>query len=158
MGEHWFAAELNRHKGQLLLRQGHAEAAVDLYRKALSIAQEQEAKLWELRAARLRQRADIGPGITEILSRLRQRADIGPGITEILAADADEKRWPKKPDLFGIRDQPIDPPPLDLVGRPRPLISIADSRVRARAPRDGGSVGAFSRRPTRSRPRSASRH
>ena len=50
-GERWFAAELNRHKGQLLLRQGHSEAAEELYRKALSIAQEQEAKLWELRAA-----------------------------------------------------------------------------------------------------------
>jgi predicted ATPase len=50
-GERWYAAELNRHKGQLLLRQGHAEAAEELYRKALSIAQEQEAKLWELRAA-----------------------------------------------------------------------------------------------------------
>jgi class 3 adenylate cyclase/predicted ATPase len=57
-GERWFAAELNRHKGQLLLRQGHSEAAEELYRKALSIAREQEAKLWELRAvaslARLR--------------------------------------------------------------------------------------------------------
>ena len=50
-GERWFAAELNRHKGQLLLRQGDTEAAEELYRKALSIAAEQEAKLWELRAA-----------------------------------------------------------------------------------------------------------
>jgi predicted ATPase len=50
-GERWFAAELNRHKGQLLLRQGHTEAAEELYRKALRIAVEQEAKLWELRAA-----------------------------------------------------------------------------------------------------------
>ena len=50
-GERWLAAELNRHKGQLLLRQGHSEAAEELYRKALSIAEEQEAKLWELRAA-----------------------------------------------------------------------------------------------------------
>jgi class 3 adenylate cyclase/predicted ATPase len=50
-GERWFAAELNRHKGQLLLRQGYTEAAEELYRKALSIAAEQEAKLWELRAA-----------------------------------------------------------------------------------------------------------
>ena len=50
-GERWFAAELYRHKGQLLLRQGHSEAAEDLYRKALGIAEEQEAKLWELRAA-----------------------------------------------------------------------------------------------------------
>ena len=51
-GERWFAAELNRHKGQLLLRQGHSEVAEELYRKALSIARTQEAKLWELRAAR----------------------------------------------------------------------------------------------------------
>jgi predicted ATPase len=50
-GERWFAAELNRHKGQLMLRQGHSEAAEELYHKALSIAREQEAKLWELRAA-----------------------------------------------------------------------------------------------------------
>ena len=45
------AAELNRHKGQLLLRQGHTEAAEELYREALRIARKQEAKLWELRAA-----------------------------------------------------------------------------------------------------------
>jgi predicted ATPase len=50
-GERWFAAELNRHKGQLLSRQGHTEAAKELYRKALSIAGEQGAKLWESRAA-----------------------------------------------------------------------------------------------------------
>jgi predicted ATPase len=50
-GERWSAAELNRHKGQLLLRQGHSEAAEELYLKALSIAEEQGAKLWELRAA-----------------------------------------------------------------------------------------------------------
>ena len=50
-GERWLDAELYRHKGQLLLRQGHTEAAEELYRKALSIAAEQEAKLWELRAA-----------------------------------------------------------------------------------------------------------
>jgi predicted ATPase len=57
-GERWLAAELNRHKGQLLLRQGYTEAAEELYRKASRVAQEQEAKLWELRAvvslARLR--------------------------------------------------------------------------------------------------------
>ena len=50
-GERWFLAEPNRHKGELLLRQGHSEVAEELYRKALSIAEEQEAKLWELRAA-----------------------------------------------------------------------------------------------------------
>jgi class 3 adenylate cyclase/predicted ATPase len=51
IGERWFTAELYRRKGQLLLRQGDTEAAEELYRKALSIAKEQEAKLWELRAA-----------------------------------------------------------------------------------------------------------
>ncbi len=50
-GERWFAAELNRNKGRLLLRQEHTNTAEELYRKALSIAEEQEAKLWELRAA-----------------------------------------------------------------------------------------------------------
>jgi len=35
----------------LLLRQGDAEAAEQQYRKALNIAREQEAKLWELRGA-----------------------------------------------------------------------------------------------------------
>jgi predicted ATPase len=50
-GERLLEAELNRHKGQLLLRQGHSEAAEELYREALSIAAEQEAKLFELRAA-----------------------------------------------------------------------------------------------------------
>jgi class 3 adenylate cyclase/predicted ATPase len=57
-GERILAAELNRLKGQLLARQGHSAAAEQLYRKAISVAQEQEAKLWELRAtaslARLR--------------------------------------------------------------------------------------------------------
>jgi predicted ATPase len=51
-GERWLEAELYRHKGQLLLRQGHTVAAAEeLYRKGLSIAEEQGAKLWELRAA-----------------------------------------------------------------------------------------------------------
>ena len=47
----WFEGELNRHKGRLLLKKGHTEAAEELYFKALCIAVEQEAKLWELRAA-----------------------------------------------------------------------------------------------------------
>jgi class 3 adenylate cyclase/predicted ATPase len=51
IGECWFAAELYRHKGELMLRQGDSQAAEDLYRQALTIAQKQEAKLWELRAA-----------------------------------------------------------------------------------------------------------
>jgi predicted ATPase len=50
-GERWFEAELYMQKGQLLLGQGYSEPAEELYHKALSIAREQEAKLWELRAA-----------------------------------------------------------------------------------------------------------
>jgi predicted ATPase len=50
-GGRWFEAELRRHKGRLLLQQGHAEAAEELYCKAVDISREQEAKLWELRAA-----------------------------------------------------------------------------------------------------------
>src|SRR5271169_7058834 len=50
-GERWLAAELYRHKGWLLSGRGQPEAAEELYRKALSIAKEQGAKLWELRAA-----------------------------------------------------------------------------------------------------------
>lgn len=50
-GERWFAAELNRLKGELLLGRGHAAVAEGLYRQALSIAREQEAKFWELRVA-----------------------------------------------------------------------------------------------------------
>jgi predicted ATPase len=50
-GVRWVVAELNRHKGQLLLRRGQTEAAEELYHKALGVAREQQAKLWELRAA-----------------------------------------------------------------------------------------------------------
>ena len=37
-------------KASCCWRQGHEEAAAGLYRKALSIARERKAKLWELRA------------------------------------------------------------------------------------------------------------
>jgi class 3 adenylate cyclase/predicted ATPase len=50
-GERWLEAELRRHKGRLLLRQGDSEAAEELYCQALTIAEEQQAKLWQLRAA-----------------------------------------------------------------------------------------------------------
>lgn len=51
VGERWFMEELYRHKGRLMLQRGDTEAAEALYREALTIAKEQEAKLWELRAA-----------------------------------------------------------------------------------------------------------
>ena len=51
IGERWYTAELYRHKGQFVLRQGDSAAAEELYRQALAIAEEQEAQLWKLRAA-----------------------------------------------------------------------------------------------------------
>src|SRR5204863_5139253 len=51
IGEGWFGPELYRRKGELLVRQGLSEAAEHLYCQALTIAKEQDAKLWELRAA-----------------------------------------------------------------------------------------------------------
>jgi class 3 adenylate cyclase/predicted ATPase len=74
IGERWFAAELYRHKGQLMLRQGHSVAAEELYRQALTIANEQEAKLWELRAAvslaRLAGNQDRRSEARELLARV----------------------------------------------------------------------------------------
>ena len=51
IGERWFTAELYRHKGRLMSGRADSEAAEALCRQALAIAREQEAKLWELRAA-----------------------------------------------------------------------------------------------------------
>jgi predicted ATPase len=50
-GEHWFTADLYRQKGQLMLRRENFQAAEELYCQALTIAQRQAAKLFELRAA-----------------------------------------------------------------------------------------------------------
>jgi predicted ATPase len=50
-GVRWLAAELNRHRGEMLLRRGQSAAAEEAYLRALAIAVEQGARLWELRAA-----------------------------------------------------------------------------------------------------------
>src|SRR5262249_20752192 len=50
-GQRWLAAELNRLKGKLVLRQGQSQAAENLYHEALNNSVEQEGQLWELRAA-----------------------------------------------------------------------------------------------------------
>src|SRR3984893_17090500 len=55
-----------------------------------------------------------------LLDARRDRRDLGIGVG---------------PCISGVWDEPIDRPPLDLVGRPRPLISRRLSRVRARAAR-----------------------
>ena len=49
--EHWVEAELHRQRGILLLSLDQHNAAEDNYRHALSIARQQDAKFWELRAA-----------------------------------------------------------------------------------------------------------
>jgi predicted ATPase len=58
----------------LLLRQGHSKAAEELYRKALSIAREQGAKLWQLRAtvslARLRRDQGSRAEARDLLARV----------------------------------------------------------------------------------------
>ena len=91
-GQRWFAAELNRHKGRLLLEQGRAEAAEQLYRKALSIAQEQEAKGWELRAAtslaRLRRCQGRRPEARDLLAPVYRWFTEGFGTPDLKEAKA----------------------------------------------------------------------
>jgi predicted ATPase len=50
-GERWFQAETIRLRGDVLLAVGDRTGAEAGYREALAIAQQQSAKLWELRAA-----------------------------------------------------------------------------------------------------------
>jgi tetratricopeptide (TPR) repeat protein len=50
-GDRWFQAETVRLRGDLLLAMGDPAAAEAGYREAIAIAQQQSAKLWELRAA-----------------------------------------------------------------------------------------------------------
>jgi predicted ATPase len=50
-GEGRFLAELHRHKGEFLRKRSETQAAEEEFFKALEIAREQQAKMWELRAA-----------------------------------------------------------------------------------------------------------
>jgi predicted ATPase len=52
-GIQWYAAELSRLKGALLLRQAvpNATQAEACFQQALDVARRQQAKSWELRAA-----------------------------------------------------------------------------------------------------------
>src|SRR5215471_17280019 len=52
-GERWYEAELYRLKGELLLQQSsdHQAEAESCFHQAIAIAQNQQAKSWELRAA-----------------------------------------------------------------------------------------------------------
>jgi predicted ATPase len=50
-GEQWFHAETLRLRGEALRAMGDGVSAEDCYREAIAIARQQNAKLWELRAA-----------------------------------------------------------------------------------------------------------
>jgi predicted ATPase len=50
-GDRWFLAETLRLRGDVLLATGDLSGAEASYREAIAIAQQQGAKLWELRAA-----------------------------------------------------------------------------------------------------------
>lgn len=49
--EYFYASELNRMKGEILLKQGKTQEAQELMEKGMSIAKQQGAKSWELRSA-----------------------------------------------------------------------------------------------------------
>jgi predicted ATPase len=94
-GEHGhdlFFAELLRIKGEILLRRGAGTAAEDSFRQALNIAHEQEALLWELRAAlslaRLRVIQGRGGEARQLLAQVYHRFTEGFQTPDLRAAKA----------------------------------------------------------------------
>jgi hypothetical protein len=134
-------AELNRHKGQSLLQQGYSKVAEELYRKARSIAEEQEANLWELRAAASAERQVSMPSpISKVLSGSASRTaqpPIGP-------SDARSRRCHcPTASRFEPGAMHPDQPPLDVIDA-RDHCRQAAARLRVPA----------ARRPTQRRRRS----
>ena len=78
--------------------------------------------------------ASMASNQTAILANQRRRR---PAPLLDARRDRRDLRVGVRAGIFRVWDQPIDRPPLDLVGRPRSLISIAISRAGARAPRRG---------------------
>jgi tetratricopeptide (TPR) repeat protein len=82
-GERWYAAELFRLKGCLLLQSRQESAAEEMYRQAIDLAREQGAMLWELRAAmglaglQLRQghRDAAGQSLTPVYEKITEGRD-----------------------------------------------------------------------------------
>jgi predicted ATPase len=94
-GEHGhdlFFAELLRIKGEILLRRGAVTAAEDSFRQALNIAHEQEALLWELRAAlslaRLRVTQGRGGEARQLLAQVYHCFTEGFQTPDLRAAEA----------------------------------------------------------------------
>jgi predicted ATPase len=50
-GEHWYDSELHRLLGELLLKMDRREYAELEFGRALTVARDQRARMWELRAA-----------------------------------------------------------------------------------------------------------
>ena len=94
-GEHGhdlFFAELLRIKGEILLRRGAVTAAEGSFREALNIAQQQEALLWELRAAlslaRVRAHQDRRGEAKQLLAQVYDRFTEGFEAPDLRAAKA----------------------------------------------------------------------
>ena len=94
-GEHGydlFFAELLRIKGEILLRRGAATAAEDSFRKALDVARQQEALLWELRAAlslaRLRANQGRDDEARQLLAQVYERFTEGFETPDVRTARA----------------------------------------------------------------------
>jgi predicted ATPase len=91
-GHDLFFAELLRIKGEILLRREAVTAAEDSFRQALDVAQEQEALLWELRAAlslaRLRAKQGRGGEARKILAPVYDRFIEGFATPDLRAAKA----------------------------------------------------------------------
>ncbi|MCH8844795.1 MAG: tetratricopeptide repeat protein, partial [SAR324 cluster bacterium] len=72
LGERWHEAELHRIKGEILLKLEKPDEAQASFQKAIAVAQSQEAKGWELRAAtslaRLWQGQDKGSQARDLLA------------------------------------------------------------------------------------------
>jgi predicted ATPase len=89
-GERWCEAELFRIKGELLRMQGEDTEAEVAFRRAIAIAQEQEAKLLELRAAlslaRLWPTHSCPTEVKQLITSLYQWFSEGFDLPDLLAA------------------------------------------------------------------------
>jgi predicted ATPase len=91
-GRDLYLAELLRIKGEILLRHEAVTAAEDLFHEAIKLAQEQEALLWELRAAlsvaRLRVKQGRGGEAKQRLAQIYDRFTEGFETPDLRAAQA----------------------------------------------------------------------
>jgi predicted ATPase/DNA-binding winged helix-turn-helix (wHTH) protein len=115
-GERWFAAELLRSKGELLLyapSDPATAAAERCFSEALEVAREQDALSWELRAAlsfaRLRVRQDRQDDARCLLAPVYERFTEGFETRDLRSARALLKGLPCSPGGLTRRDSLADP-------------------------------------------------